>query len=87
MKIGLKTGTATGGKKKRAFRLTVDRRQILTCLAAVLLVLAAGVICEYACNMRILSLPRQQRGIFEVAEGNIRAEGFVKTDKGWELTE
>lgn len=87
MKIGLKAGTASGGKKKQTIRFTVDRRQILSCLIAALLVLAIGVLCEYACNMRVLSLPREQRGVFAVADGNIRADGFVKTEKGWELTE
>ena len=74
-------------KKKKVSRIFFDRKSVLTCLLSVILVLAAGFICEYACNMKVLSLPRYQRGVIPVAEGNVRAEGFVKTEKGWELTE
>lgn len=74
-------------KKRKQGSVSFDRKSILISLFSVILVLAAGLICEYACNMKVLSLPRAQRGIIPVAEGNVRAEGFVRTEKGWELSE
>ena len=69
-------------KKKKVSHIPFDRKSVLTCLLSVILVLAAGFIYEYACNMKVLSLPRAQRGVIPVAEGNVRAEGFVKNRKG-----
>ena len=77
-----------GKQKKRPFAgFSFDRKKFLIYLTAAVLVLAAGFICEYACNMKVLSLDRTQRGIIPVREENVTAEGFTKTDRGWELTE
>mgnify|MGYP002509479922 CR=1 FL=1 len=74
-------------KKQLSAGFSFDRKQLLPYLAAIVLVLAAGVICEYLCNMKVLSLNRTERGIIPVGEENVAAEGFTKTAKGWELTE
>ncbi len=77
-----------GKQKKRPFAgFSFDRKKFLIYLTAAVLVLAAGFICEYACNMKVLSLDRIQRGIIPVREEHVTAEGFTKTDRGWELTE
>ncbi len=87
METGMKNHSKTEKNKKKIKKPVWDRNFLLRCLAAVLLVLTAGIICEYACNMKVMSLPRQQRGVFPVAEGAVRAEGFTKTEDGWKLTE
>lgn len=74
-------------KTKKSSQISIDKKSVWMFLLSAVLVLAAGFICEYACNMKVLSLPRAQRGIIPVAEGNVRAEGFVKTEKGWELAD
>lgn len=74
-------------KKQLSVGFSFDRKKFFTFLAAAALVLAAGFICEYVCNMKILALNRNQRGIIPVGEENVAAEGFTKTDRGWELTE
>lgn len=79
----------SNGKQKQGkkFRFPFGRRQAFRALAAALLALALGVICEYACNMRILSLPREQRGTFPVASETVIANGFTWNGEGWLLTE
>ena len=74
-------------KTKKSSQISIDKKSVWMFLLSAVLVLAAGFICEYACNMKVLSLPRAQRGIIPVVEGNVRAEGFVKTEKGWELAD
>lgn len=74
-------------KKRLSAEISINRKRLLTYLSAAVLVLAAGFICEYACNMKVLSLDRSQRGIIPVGEENVAAEGFTKTGRGWELTE